>query len=85
MKIVRVLLLLATLVLFSGCINRHGISLLYYSDCNEYYDLQGYYHNECEDDFMTYKGVKEQGANLFDKDKKSKDLIEGIMLSPPSY
>lgn len=45
---------------FSGCVNKHGISLKYYSDCKEYYDLQGYYHKECgEDDLLTYKEMKE--------------------------
>jgi hypothetical protein len=44
----------------SGCVNKHGISLKYYSDCKEYYDLQGYYHKECgDDDIITYKGTKE--------------------------
>ena len=49
------LLILLTLFL-SACVNKHGISAKYYSDCKEYYDLQGYYHKECgEDDIVTYK------------------------------
>ena len=57
-------LLLGTAVLFlllfiSGCVNKHGVSLKYYSECKEYYDLQGYYHKECgEDDIVTYKEIK---------------------------
>ncbi|WP_457744293.1 hypothetical protein [Sulfurimonas sp.] len=45
------------LILFtSGCINKHGISAKIYSDCNEYYDFQGYYHKDCGDgDIITYK------------------------------
>jgi len=44
----------------SGCVNKHGISAKYYSDCKEYYDLQGYYHKECgDDDIVTYKQMKE--------------------------
>lgn len=44
----------------SGCVNKHGISAKYYSDCKEYYDLQGYYHKECgDDDIVTYKAMKE--------------------------
>jgi hypothetical protein len=32
----------------------------YYSDCKEYYDLQGYYHKECgDDDIVTYKEMKD--------------------------
>jgi len=51
--------ILATLV-FSGCVNKHGISAKYYSECKEYYDLQGYYHKKCgDDDVVTYKGVKD--------------------------
>jgi len=43
-------------LLFSGCVNKHGISAKYYSDCKEYYDYQGYYHKECgDDDIVTYK------------------------------
>ena len=43
---------------FSGCINKHGVSAKYYSDCKEYYDLQGYYHKDCgDDDIFTYKTI----------------------------
>lgn len=45
----------------SGCINKHGVSAKYYSECDEYYDLQGYYHKECgKDDIFTYKDVKKK-------------------------
>jgi len=45
---------------FTGCVNKHGISMKYYSDCKEYYDLQGYYHKECgDDDIVTYKEMKD--------------------------
>jgi len=50
------ILLFLFMLFFSGCVNKHGISLKYYSDCEEYYDLQGYYHKDCgKDDVMTYK------------------------------
>ena len=43
-------------ILLSGCVNKHGISAKYYSECKEYYDYQGYYHKECgQDDIVTYK------------------------------
>jgi hypothetical protein len=49
-----------SIIFFSGCVNKHGISAKYYSDCKEYYDLQGYYHKECgQDDMVTYKEMKE--------------------------
>jgi len=48
--------LILSLFLFSACVNKHGLSAKIYSDCNEYYDFQGYYHKECgKDDIVTYK------------------------------
>jgi len=52
-------LFIVSLFLLSGCTNKNGISMKYYSDCNEYYDLQGYYHKECGDDIVTYKDISE--------------------------
>ena len=64
-------LLITLLSLLSGCVNKHGISAKYYSECKEYYDLQGYYHNDCgDDDIITYKSVKKSV-------KKSIDYISG--------
>ena len=73
----KIYLLILLTLLFSGCVNKHGISAKYYSDCKEYYDLQGYYHKECgEDDIMTYdtmgneikKGAKKV-KSIFVKEK----------------
>ncbi len=67
----KLFLLLAFSLLFSGCMNKHGVSAKYYSDCKEYYDLQGYYHKECgEDDIMTYK-------EMGDKFKREKKVEKG--------
>ena len=56
LNMIKILFLITVTFLFSGCVNKHGVSAKYYSDCKEYYDLQGYYHKECgEDDIMTYK------------------------------
>ncbi len=61
------ILLSSALFLFSGCFNKHGISLQYYSDCKEYYDLQGYYHKECgKDDIITYKEIRTKTGELVD-------------------
>ncbi|NPA65307.1 MAG: hypothetical protein GXO11_00340 [Epsilonproteobacteria bacterium] len=74
-KYLSIFLLLLATVFLNGCINRHGVSMKYYSDCKEYYDLEGFYHKECgEDDIFTYDDVKE----AFKAPKKNKDLIEGI-------
>lgn len=56
---IKYLLLIPALFLFSACVNKHGVSIKYYSDCKEYYDLQGYYHKDCgDDDIVTYKAVE---------------------------
>ncbi len=64
---IKYILLISSLFLLSACVNKHGISLQYYSDCQEYYDLQGYYHKDCgEDDIVTYKRIKEEGKKAID-------------------
>jgi len=58
-------------IIFSGCVNKHGVSAKYYSDCDEYYDLQGYYHNDCgKDDIFTYKEAKDGIVEFLKVDKK---------------
>jgi len=55
---IKLFLFLAISMIFTACVNKHGISIKYYSDCKEYYDLQGYYHKECgDDDVVTYEGM----------------------------
>jgi hypothetical protein len=55
-------------IIFSGCVNKHGISAKYYSDCDEYYDLQGYYHKDCgKDDIITYKELEKKTKSGFDR------------------
>jgi hypothetical protein len=39
--------------------NERGISMRYYNDCEEYYDVQGYYHKKCDKNAVDYKDVKE--------------------------
>jgi hypothetical protein len=74
-NITKILLILTTLF-FSGCVNKHGISVKYYSGCKEYYDYQGYYHKECgEDDIVTYKQVKDEVKNIINKDEKPKGNV----------
>ncbi|MDO8453711.1 MAG: hypothetical protein Q7S59_03970 [Sulfurimonas sp.] len=56
----KIAFLLLTTFLFTGCFNKHGVSAKYYSDCEEYYDMQGYYHKECgKDDIVTYEEAGE--------------------------
>jgi len=57
---IKISLLILTLLLFSGCVGKRGISAKYYNDCNEYYDYQGFYHKDCDDGGMTtYKEIGE--------------------------
>ena len=71
------LLILATLIL-SGCVNKHGISAKYYSNCKEYYDLQGYYHKKCgDDDIVTYKGMSDAISNTVDSITGNKPKAKG--------
>ncbi len=61
------LFLVGFILVFSGCVNKHGVSLKYYSDCDEYYDVQGYYHKDCgKDDIFTYKEAKEKAKKIVD-------------------
>ena len=54
--------------LFSSCVNKRGVSAKYYSDCKEYYDLQGYYHKDCdEENMITYKEMQETAIKVKDK------------------
>ena len=67
---IKISLLILTTLLFSGCMNKHGISAKYYSECKEYYDLQGYYHKDCgEDDIVTYKEIGEYFEDEKEKPK----------------
>jgi hypothetical protein len=77
----RFLLIIPALFLFSGCVNKHGISAKYYSDCKEYYDLQGYYHKDCgEDDIMTYKEMGKAADEFINgKKKKPEGNVIGIV------
>lgn len=52
------MIFLITLLFFSGCVNRRGISATYYNSCEEYYDYQGYYHKKCDDNLIDF-GTKE--------------------------
>jgi len=59
--------LILTTFLFTACFNKHGISAKYYSDCEEYYDLQGYYHKECgKDDMVSYEEAGEATGKAVD-------------------
>ena len=54
----KLLLLFFAVLLLFGCVNERGVSLRYYNDCEEYYDVQGYYHKKCDDNIVDYSDVK---------------------------
>ncbi len=60
------LLLISIALFFSACVNTHGISTRYYSECKEYYDLQGFYHKDCDDDIITYEEAGNKVSNGVD-------------------
>ncbi len=77
---IKLTLFTLSILFFTGCVNKHGISAKYYSDCKEYYDLQGYYHKKCgDDDIITYKemGEKLDSAKKFmtNEDEKPKGNV----------
>ena len=75
---IKTLLIILAFLFLSGCVNKHGISAKYYSNCEEYYDLQGYYHKECgEDDIVTYKEMKEGAGKVVDAFTGKKEQPKG--------
>lgn len=69
----KIIIFLSTIFFLSGCANKRGISLQYYNDCKEYYDVQGYYHKKCDDtNTLPYKSI----SDFFSEDdKKQKDNV----------
>ena len=73
-----ILFFITTSIFFSGCVNKHGISAKYYSDCKEYYDVQGYYHKECgDDDIITYKEMGESIQSVTDSLSGKQEIPKG--------
>jgi hypothetical protein len=67
-KLLLLSFLIFTALGFTACVNKHGISAKYYSDCKEYYDMQGYYHKECgEDDIVTYKQITDETKSVINE------------------
>ncbi len=56
-------ILFSILLLFlQGCVyfNEEGISTKRYRDCIEYYDAQGKYHCECDQNVIDYDQIPEK-------------------------
>ncbi len=51
-------LLIIIALFLSGCVNKAGISLKYYPDCEENYDLYGVHYIKCHDNIYNFKQKK---------------------------
>ena len=71
------ILLIITALIFTSCVNKRGVSAKYYSECKEYYDLQGFYHKDCNDEVVTYKEVKETAGKVIDTFVGKKEVPKG--------
>ena len=60
MKPIKSFLLVPILLLLQGCVyfNDEGIGTRKYRDCVEYYDAEGIYHCECDENLIDYKDLK---------------------------
>ncbi|MBE0498387.1 MAG: hypothetical protein IBX43_03995 [Campylobacterales bacterium] len=58
-----------TVTLFSGCMNKRGISSKYYNNCREYYDASGYYHKTCDDNLIEFSELKEGTLKAYESAK----------------
>ncbi len=56
---IKLLLFTITFLLLTGCANKRGISMKYYNECREYYDLQGSYHKVCPENMVEYEEIKD--------------------------
>lgn len=61
-----IIFLIISIILFTGCVNKRGISSSYYNDCREYYDARGYYHKTCDENLVEFEDVKEGIADAYD-------------------
>lgn len=83
---IKIILLITVFTFFLGCANKHGISAKYYSDCKEYYDLQGYYHKECgQDDIATYQEIEEKASEISTKTLKTVKKLVGQPEPQPKH
>ena len=77
-----IIFLIMSVIVFSGCVNKRGISSTYYNDCREYYDARGYYHEDCDENIVDYKDVKEGSKELYKSAKQAVTHTEDL---PPEH
>jgi hypothetical protein len=50
----KILFFIILALFLSGCIDKKGISLHYYPECHENYDLYGVYYENCENNICDF-------------------------------
>jgi len=66
-----IIFLIISIIVFTGCMNKRGISTTYYNDCREYYDARGYYHKDCDENLIEFADVKEGTVKAYESAKKA--------------
>ncbi|WP_236579138.1 hypothetical protein [Hydrogenimonas urashimensis] len=63
MKKMKYFLILPILFTLQGCVyfNDNGIGTRKYRDCVEYYDAEGIYHCECDENLVDYDELLQKG------------------------
>ncbi len=54
----RYILLIMIALFLTACVNKRGISLKYYPECEENYDLYGVHYINCKDNIYNFKQKK---------------------------
>ena len=83
---------LLLIFILQGCLyfNDRGISAHFYDNCHSYYDCNGTFIEECNDDLVSYKeinqGIEDIGSEIKDKvnsiNNQLKDKISGSKIKP---
>ena len=76
---IKLLFISLSILLFSACVNKRGVSTKYYNKCREYYDYQGEYHKVCDEnevlEFQTIKDIPKKTVELFEDDDKEQPVV----------
>ena len=62
-------------IIFTGCVNKRGLSTMYYSECVEYYDARGNYHNKCDDHTYEYSEMASDTKSIFVDEEEEKKVV----------
>lgn len=65
----RIIFLIISIIVFTGCMNKRGVSAKYYNECREYYDASGYYHKKCDENLVEFSELKEGSVKAYESAK----------------